>query len=297
MLHLRPYRSDRFVIHGRVGGVDHKLFQVIYRNQDGAVFVNLANYFAHHRGIAAHVLLPASGGSPVTVDLAGNPQTARLTSALLKYSHHFNGYAHFSQSGKIDRAQQIFRQAVPLSDVRGHLFTLHVRCMTDFRQTSVDPALVAPEKAAERSPIIFSFPEGDPGEVKFVGGWAPQREVLHEYTWAARDGVVGPIIRDVLGASLDQRVLLAPPLGTPSADSVLVLRCAKPPYPITEPASLVLLLGGFDPPSIVLDPDQDTRLLALKYPAERWEDLQVSLASMDARRVSVDEPQVETGPR
>lgn len=284
-LRLRPYRSSRFVVHARLHGIDYKLFQVIYGGKDGAIFVNLANYFKQTQGIAAHVLLPASGGAPVTFDLAGEPQRARLTNTLVKYSHHANGYAHFSQRGKLDRAKQIHKQAVPLSAVRGHLFTLHIKGFADFTRTTVDPSKVSPQDAAERNPIVFSFGDSDPGEVKFIGGWASTDQLCWDYAWSANDGVVGPLItKPGLDGKSIPRVLLAPPKGTPLADSALVLHAAPVPYELKEAGSRVLFIGGFDPPAVALDPEKDSTMLVLKYPCTDWDNLQGTIECMDLRQ-------------
>src|SRR5215208_4933381 len=111
---LNPYQSDMFVIHARIGDTDHKLFQVIFRNQEGAIFVNMANYFRHTHGIVALVEYPPDASEPVDIELAGKPESARIVDVLVKYSHHANGYVHFSQTWQTNKALHIHKDAMPL---------------------------------------------------------------------------------------------------------------------------------------------------------------------------------------
>jgi hypothetical protein len=48
----------------------------------------------------------------------------KIASHAVKYAHHPDGEAHFSQDGKVLTA--IRRKAVPLDAAAGHLFTVHV---------------------------------------------------------------------------------------------------------------------------------------------------------------------------
>ena len=65
-------------------------------------------------------------------DEYGDP-TYRITSHLVKYSHHVDGRAHFSQGGKILTA--IKRQSMALDKQYGHIFSLLVQGLN-----AVDPA-------------------------------------------------------------------------------------------------------------------------------------------------------------
>jgi hypothetical protein len=49
----------------------------------------------------------------------------KVTSHLVKYSHHPDGRAHFSQDGKILTA--IKRQSIALDRQNGHMFTLYIQ--------------------------------------------------------------------------------------------------------------------------------------------------------------------------
>ncbi len=279
---IRPYRSKRFTIFAHTAEGDFKLFQIAYSNRDGAIFVSPANYFRHNHGIAAHLRIPANGGHPVQVELGGDPQTARLTTKLVKYSHHANGYAHFSLTNQLEPAMQIHKQAVPLADQAGHLFTLHAKTVRSFAPDQFDLAAVTPAEAAKRTPVGFVMPLDDDFEVAFVGRLYTEEQLRHMFAWkAGADGFVGPIIIGDLDDPKRQYVLIAPPLGTPLDDRILLLSCREAPREVPVVGPMLLFIGGFDRPEQVNDTTMDTTMLALKYPAAKWEDLLTLIPSMD----------------
>ena len=111
------FHSDRIVITLKADGHRHKIFQILFR-KDGSLFVNFP-YFSKTQGVLAEVTVNGAPGSSCEVNLA---DTGRVASHLVKYSHHPDGRAHFSQDGKIKT--EIKRQSVPLRDQQGHIFTL-----------------------------------------------------------------------------------------------------------------------------------------------------------------------------
>ena len=117
-------------------------------------------------------------------------------------------------------------------------------------------------------------------------------DVYADYAWSATDGVVGPlIIEELPNGRTVQRVLLAPPQGSPSASRVLVLRCASVPYELATDSAHLVMLAGFDPPEAVNDPSQSTSFLAFKYPASTWDDLRDSIPYMGLRQELGGQPQ------
>jgi hypothetical protein len=203
---------------------------------------------------------------------------------LVKYSHHANGYAHFPQTGRTNKALHIHKNATPLSDHRGHMFTLHVKGFADFKTTQVDVDSVTPVQAAKRTPFVFHFPAGDTGVVKFIGGWGSIEDVYANYAWSATDGVVGPlIVEERLTGPAIQRVLLAPHQGTPSASRVLVLRCSTVPYESATDDGRLVMLAGFDPIEVINDRSKSTSMMAFRYPAATWENLRESIPYMGLR--------------
>src|SRR5712691_4530164 len=89
-------RSERFVISIECGERRHKVFQCQFAKRDGSVFISFP-YFRHSEGLVSLASWPAGEvSSVVSLELGG-----RVSSHLVKYSHHPDGRAHFSQDGKV----------------------------------------------------------------------------------------------------------------------------------------------------------------------------------------------------
>ena len=78
-----------------------------------------------------------------------------------------------------------------------------------------------------------------------------------------------------------QYVLFAPPAGYPLSDRILLLRCRTAPREVPVPGPMLLFIGAFDRPEVILDDSRDTTYLALKYPATNWDELTSVIPSMD----------------
>jgi hypothetical protein len=70
-------------------------------------------------GILATIHLDGGQSEPQRSDLT---HSGKVTKSIVKYSHHPDGRAHFSQDGKI--FTKVVRAAAPLATQRGHLFSL-----------------------------------------------------------------------------------------------------------------------------------------------------------------------------
>jgi len=89
-------RSQRVVCVVKVSELRAKAFQIGF-DKDGSVFIRFP-YFQHRTGILSSSEIPATGErkADVNIDFGG-----KVTSHRVKYSHHPDGRAHFSQDGKI----------------------------------------------------------------------------------------------------------------------------------------------------------------------------------------------------
>lgn len=274
-LRLNPFAADRFTITACLGQTEHKLFQVLFADRQGGVYVNFP-YFRHQQGIAAVATVPASDEEPSNINLQ---QEGRLTSHLVKYSHHIDGRAHFSQDGRV--RTELVKQSVPLGSLAGHMFTVYLNGIADFlHATSRDVGT----PTRKHSRITFPFPEGDPGWIKIVGYWYSRSRCLGTYHHLAVNGQVGPIIRDFdTGGQRVQRALLAPWNGGRTGKSILALEAQRLPTFRCDGGSTLLFVGGFDNQAVVVDPQQDTKVLMFKYPASDFDELSKVLSSIDWR--------------
>jgi hypothetical protein len=275
---IRRYSAGTFVVALGVGGVLYKLFQVVFTAKDGSVFVAFP-YFRHAGGIVAELPTPARAGGPTTASL---PVHGWKTTNRVKYSHHVSGHAQFSPTKRF--RSDVRKQAVPLADVNGHLFTLYLKGVTDFERLKRPKDLAYPQ--AERTTVLLNAPAGDPGWFRLVGRWYTLDQFVARHRAATgivdEPLVVGPLFADVGPRGREpRRILLSPPPGTPSADSLMELSVEG--IGDFDPASrsTFLFLGGFDR-SAVSDGDAGTSTyLALKHPARNAGEIWRLMRSID----------------
>src|ERR1700676_4393613 len=117
---ITAIRSERIVCVAKTDKVRMKVFQVFF-GADGSLFVSFP-YFHHRIGLLSSCFIPATGTRQAQVNLE---QGGKVTSHLVKYSHHADGRAHFSQTGKIVTA--IKRQSIALEKQHGHMFSLLIQ--------------------------------------------------------------------------------------------------------------------------------------------------------------------------
>lgn len=119
--------SERFTVLFGTPGNYRRLFKVQFeRHTHGLGFFVHLPYFAHNRGVLATVTMPATDGE-VKVNFR---DTSTTTMERVKYAHHPDGTAHFSQDGRIITAVET--QAVPLNQHESHLFTVNFWGTGDF---------------------------------------------------------------------------------------------------------------------------------------------------------------------
>jgi hypothetical protein len=108
---------------------------------------------------------------------------AKVTSHRVKYSHHPDGRAHFSQDGKIFAA--IKRQSISLDTQNGHMFTLYIQGLhaLDVAKTAKDAERIS----ANRSVINFQI-EPAAEAIKFVGRWLD----INKLRVSEPNAIVGP---------------------------------------------------------------------------------------------------------
>jgi len=197
----------------------------------------------------------------------------------VKYAHHVDGEAHFSQDGKVITA--VRKKSVPLSEANGHLFTVQLQGIEDFKRSVPRDDL---EPSAKRTVIEFGFVDSSPRAVKIVGYWYTGQQLLRNNPGPRTTPVCGPRVTSEtpLGKQTNG-FLLAPAHGTPAADQVLLLTCEEVPQLTPEQRSLLLFVGGFDTREAVMNSSEDTTALFLLYEnrASSFEELTQLLGSID----------------
>jgi len=153
---LKAYAADRVVIGVRNSSIHKKIFQINFRSRDGSLFVTVpyANL-----GVGRVGVVECASGDPDSLFFG---ESAPITTHAVKYSHHPDGQAHFSQDGKV--FTRIRRKAVPLTAAQGHLFTVMVQGLHLFEDlTQSDVA------STKRGVVSMPVRDGPIEALKFVG--------------------------------------------------------------------------------------------------------------------------------
>lgn len=258
-------RAERVVCTVRAGQLWVKAFQVVF-HKDGSFFISFP-YFRHRTGLLSISSIPANGSRASQVNLEHG---GKVTSHLVKYSHHLDGRAHFSQDGKIFTA--IKRKSIALNTQHGHIFSLLIQGLN-----ALDPATDG-LRSTKRTAVEFAMEP--PEAVKFVGRWFD----VNAMRFSNPTPTIGPVVRslDPDGNQTDQ-IFTASPFA--NAHHVLAISCIPIPSLGPEP-EIFLFYGGFSSPEIMTDPTKEAGFLAFLYPVLDAEKLRERLGSVDftARR-------------
>lgn len=256
---VQPFRSERFVVCAGVGGSRRKVFQIMFGRRDGSLYLSFP-YYEHTEGlVSVSTLTPGA----TTLDLAAE---GRTTSHLVKYSHHPDGRAHFSQDGKV--FTRVRRQSVPLDAIEGHCFTVQVEGLDSFASLPAAQYDVWPSE--RRTTLNFDFTEA-PAAVKVIG---------RLYSANRLRGGPRVMTEDERGDKCPA-FLVAPPLERPRADGIAMLTCHPIPSMGADTGTTLTFIGGFDDVATIHDHSRPTSMLALAYPAEDADDLRNRIGSID----------------
>jgi len=253
-------RAERIVCTVRVGQLRVKAFQVLF-HKDGSFFISFP-YFRHRIGLLSISSIPATGSRESQVNLEHG---GKVTSHLVKYSHHVDGRAHFSQDGKIFTT--IKRQSIALDRQHGHIFSLLIQGLQ-----ALDPAQDELQ-SAKRASVEFAMES--PEAIKFVGRWFD----VNAMRFSNPTPTIGPIVPglDSDGNRSDQ-IFTASPFA--DAHHVLAISCIPIPSLGTAP-EIFLFYGGFSSSDFMADTAKEAGFLAFLYPVVDSEKLRERLGSVD----------------
>jgi hypothetical protein len=162
-------RTERCVISVEVDGTKYKLLQIMF-GKDGSLFVNFP-YFKHKEGLTSLATVPANISYPTNVEL--NPG-GKATTHLVKYSHHPDGRAHFSQDGRV--RSTIRKQSVPLTYTKEqHIFTIKLQDLSGFEIS--ESKVVNKKSAIKRTEVNIKIHNTEPEALKIVGRWYPKNDI------------------------------------------------------------------------------------------------------------------------
>lgn len=258
-------RSERVVCVVKVGQLRAKAFQIGFE-RDGSLFIHFP-YFQHRVGILSSSELPATGERTAEVNLENG---GKVTSHLVKYSHHPDGRAHFSQDRKIFTT--IKRQSVALREQNGHIFTLNIQGLH-----ALEVAKAAKDvegNSAKRSVVDFQV-EPTPESLKFVGRWLD----INQMRVGEPNATVGPKHWMVDPDGVKTNATLVAGL-QPDTKHVLAVTCVAMPRLGPAP-EIFLFQGGFDAFETMTDPTKKAGFLAFQYPLPEAASVRERIGSVD----------------
>lgn len=189
-----------------------------------------------------------------------------VTSHLVKYSHHPDGRAHFSQDGRVVTA--IKRSAVPLASQHAHLFTIQLQGLHAF----------APPRSNDKGFVLNFNLEREFRGLKIVCWRYPLQLLIPVGQKTPADTPKGVLLSDGRWRGL----FAAPPEGFALDDFVLFFSPEEWVNPDEEPC--LIFLGAFDPLPQALDSGNETSFLAFLYPCSDPKTLEAKLGTVDLRK-------------
>lgn len=253
---LQPLRLEEFDLVVQTSTAAHRIAKIAFQKRDGSIRVMFPT-FVHNEGLVGRVTVPG-GLSKVDRNLG---ELGKVAGQLVKYSHHPDGRAHFSQDGRV--RTEIINHCLPLARQQTHLFTIMVEGLEGF----------GPPKKSDHTTMILKI-EGRVHTLKILGRWFQLKSLKTTNPIQMR----GPM--PLMNPDGTQQVgwLVAPPEGSPFADFGLFLTPQEWAVTVTGPEGPHLsFFGGFDE----ADPSQDVSFLALSYPCSDPEKLRETIGSID----------------
>jgi hypothetical protein len=256
-------RAERVVSTVKIGEVRSKAFQVFF-GKDGSLFITFP-YFRHRTGILCSAVIPVTGAAQTQVNLENG---GKISSHLVKYSHHPDGRAHFSQDGKILTA--VKRQSIALERQHGHLFSLIIQGLS-----SLDTANAAKDVNKGNERVVIDFQVEPADTVKFVGQWFD----VNAMRFSNPTPTIGPLLPTIDPDGVSRLgCMVASPYA--NARHVLLLTCEVIPS-LGPEEELFLFYGGFDPREAMEDLSREAGFLAFLYPVSEAEKIRERIGSVD----------------
>jgi hypothetical protein len=263
-MEVKAYLSEHVVVTLTADGHRHKIFQIVF-GKDGSFYLTFP-YFKHTQGLLAEATVNGPPGAETLIDLA---KKGKVSSHLVKYAHHTDGEAHFSQHGKVKT--MVRRQSVPLAEQQGHIFTLLIQGLRAFESLGAAKENAA---SARRTTLTFDIKDRFPKAVRIIGRWY----WIEDLPADPRPPVFGPRIEAVDPDGTMHKAFI---VGNPhDKKHVLVLTCI-PQDSINPTHDLMMFMGGFDPTAKIMNSKSPTGFLTFLYPADNYEELKQRLGSID----------------
>jgi len=248
-MNLNVLRSGKFVIAVETPSGKFKLFQVLC-GRDGSLFVPFP-YYKHSSAQLSEETVEGGRKYPSDLSVKGP-----LTMHRVKYTHHADGEAHFSQDGKI--LTKIRRRANSLPAYGGHIFTVQLQGLSDFQPLK--------ERDLRKSgrQVVCRRLDSEPTSLKLVAHLYSAAEIVKRLAFPTD---CGPWIRVIRDQRAYAAALLAVGDNANPTSRILTLSFEEVPAVFPNQPSGFSFIGGFDAPETAFDHDKNTSFLVLLSPA------------------------------
>lgn len=270
-MNIPAFVSERFVVTVETPEDRRKVFQLLFGKKDGSLLVSFP-YYQDAVGFLTLVTLKAKTEYPASISLLDG---GKVTGHKVKYVHHPDGEVHFSQDGKI--CTTVRKKSVPLSTAEGHIFTIQLQGLRDFKYLSSSESNPIPTN--KKTFLNFRFEGTSPEAIKFVAHWYKKSALIER---AISFGTTPQFIIESSNRSKSVGMLISDPFLRSNDDYYLLIMCEAVPILDRTSYSALTFMGGFDSKDVALDHDRDTKFLTLSYPAsDTYETLKIQLGSVD----------------
>ena len=198
-----------------------------------------------------------------TIPPAPMPQKISLNERLwgsshkVKYTHHVDGRAHFSQDGKIQTI--VKRESVPLGAAVGHLFTVQLQGLSAFKALPADQH--HPPRPS-RANAVFQLTGRKSDSVKFLGQIYQRDHFIRSLV-----NVKSPVGPRLMLAGPDGRRHMGVMMAAAEFPERLLIVTAEAISALNQDGPTITFIGGFDSPDVVFDHSRPSDFLFMASPA------------------------------
>jgi hypothetical protein len=270
---LQVIRSEKFIVVTRAGRYRSKILQIIFW-KDGSIFIDFP-FFAHTDGLVSLMTWNANIKPPTNLSMLSG---GKVTSHLVKFSHHPDGNAHFSQTGKV--LTKVRKLCPPIDKVE-HLFTAQIQGLASYDQ--FDPPKEKISNPKERTFIEAVFKGKSPEAIKIFGMLYTRKNLRGR----SSGYLVGPVMDSVdPTGKISRTCICSSPVGTVNEDLTLLIMCESIPKVDKLNKAALTFIGGFDERKVTDDITKETTFLAMSYPQDNIDELAKQIGSIDFIRNS-----------
>lgn len=250
----------------------YQIFQII-TGRDGSIYITFP-YYKYSKGLVSLVRIPKNSKFPRNISLIDYGSRGKVTSHLVKVSHHLSGQANFSLTGKIFTILK--KSSIELSKDSGHLFTVQFQGLKDFKELTTLKKNYLYRKFIVKDKKYEAF--------KIVGFWYSKSEFKNrlndiDYEKLIKHNYDAIKFKSKMGHKGTMFIIRSDIEAT--KDYWLCLYCVPLEKIDKNNYSTLTFLGGFDKREIANNLNLDTHFIGMIYPAKSYEELKEKIGSID----------------